>query len=183
MDFRAVIGLAEELAPWCSVRPHVTVDSDALKDRARSLMAAGLTDNHCTAMYLEMDPQALFSIASEGMETTVTLIDGRELRNTPSREFGIIVRFAPDRRSHPGRQWFIVAGLDEAGTAAAGQYLAHHWRTLHALAPAASDFVAVVSLPRFAWWEPSLEYVVTRDARGTLASSTIAQSPPNRPPA
>jgi len=173
MDFRAVMGLAEELAPWASARPHVKVDSDALKDRARSLVAAGLTDNHCTAMYLEVDPQPLFSISSVGMDTFVTLIDGLELRNTPAKEFGIIVRFTPDRQSHPGRRWFIVAGLDEAGTAAAGQYLAREWRTLHGLVAPASDFVAVISLPRLAWWEPTLEHVVSRDAAGATATKTV----------
>lgn len=162
MDIRAVVGLAEELAPWCAFPPRITVDTDALRDRARSFIASGLTDNHCTAMYLLDDPQPLFSITSSGIDTTVTLTDGTLLENTSSREFGLIVRYSPDRIRQPERRWFFVAGLDEAGSAAAGHFLAHQWTQLQSQVDDDDDFVAVVSLPLHAWWEPTLTHVVTR---------------------
>ena len=99
---------------------------------------------------------------SSGIDTTVTLTDGTLLENTPSREFGLIVRYSPDRIRQPERRWFFVAGLDEAGSAAAGQFLAHQWTQLQSQVDDDDDFVAVVSLPLHAWWEPTLTHVVTR---------------------
>lgn len=173
MDFRAVNAVAEELAPWCAHSPRIAVDTDALRDRTRSLIASGLTDNHCTAMYLEDDPHPLFTITSDGVDTTVTLADGHIVENTPAREFGLIVRYSPDRIRQPGRRWFFVAGLDEAGSAAAGTYLAEHWPELAHLVDEHDDFVAVIDLPRHAWWESTLCHLVNRNNQGTLHTTSL----------
>ncbi len=173
MDIRAVLVVAEELAPWCKASPRITTDTDALHDRARSFLASGLTDNHCTAMYLLDDPHPLFTIDSRAIDARVTLVDGHAIENSASREYGIILRYAPDRTRQPGRRWFIVAGLDEAGSAAAGHLLAHEWRNLAQFVNGDDDFVAVVELPLHAWWEPTLTHVVTRDGAGAVSSISV----------
>ena len=174
---RAVISIAEELAPWSALPPRITVDTDALRDRTHSFFASGLTDNHCTAMYLRDDQAPLFSIASEGIETIVTLADGHVVKNSSSREFAVIVRYSPDPRRQPGRRWFLVAGLDEVGSAAAGHYLAQHWQDLSAIVSDWHDFVAVVGLPLHAWWEPTLTHVVSRDRAGAIITIEIEVAP------
>lgn len=177
MDIRAVISIAEELAPWSALPPRITVDTDALRDRTHSFFASGLTDNHCTAMYLRDDQAPLFSIASEGIETIVTLADGHVVKNSSSQEFAVIVRYSPDPRRQPGRRWFLVAGLDEAGSAAAGHYLAQHWQDLSAIVSDGHDFVAVVGLPLHAWWEPTLTHVVSRDRAGAIITIETEVAP------
>lgn len=174
MDFRAVVEVAGELIPWCNRSPHMTTDTEAIRNRANSFIASGLTDNHCTEMYLKVDPHPLFSIHSKDVFTEVVLSDGTPVHNTDSREFGIILRFHPDRSTVPGRRWFIVAGIDEAGSAAAGFFLAHHWKELSQHADEGDDFVAVVSLPHRAWQEPSLDFLVTRGDSGESRSIAVA---------
>jgi hypothetical protein len=174
MDFRAVVEVAGELIPWCSRSPHMTTDTEAIRNRANSFIASGLTDNHCTEMYLQVDPNPLFSIQSQDVWTEVVLSDGTPVHNTDSREFGIILRFHPDRSTVDGRRWFIVAGIDEAGSAAAGYFLAHHWKELARHTDEGDDFVAVVSLPHRAWREPSLTHIVARSATGTSRSVALS---------
>lgn len=173
MDIRAVLSVAEELAPWCSTSPRITTDTDALRDRARSFVASGLTDNHCTAMYLSTDSEPLFHIRSEGLDTEVDLADGYTLSNTEAEESAIIVRYSPDSQRQPNRRWFLVAGLDEAGSAAAGEFLAHQWRNLASRTQPEDDFVAVIHLPRHAWWEPTLSHLLVRDKSSGLRSITV----------
>lgn len=176
MDFQAVVEVAGELIPWCSRTPHMTTDSEAFNKRGLSFVASGLTDNHCTEMYRRVDPDPLFGIQSSEQLTKVELADGTLLINTESREYAIILRYLPDRETFPGRRWFIVAGLDEAGSAAAGFFLAHKWKELAKYVNAKDDFVAVVSLPIRTWREPHLERVVSRDSAGQIRSVSVKNS-------
>ena len=175
LDFQAVVGIAEEIAPWCARPPRITVDSRVLEEGATTFVASGLTDNHLTELYLQTDPHPLFTISSRDMVTTVTIADGHVISNTSAQEFGIIVRFHPQRSRHPDRRWFFVAGLDEAGSAAAGQFLAREWRRLAKLAKPDDDFLAVVSLPRRVWQEPTLDRLLTRSPSGAVAVKDRAQ--------
>ena len=176
MDFRAVVEVAGELIPWCTNSPNMTTDTEAIRNRAISFVASGLTDNHCTEMYLKVDPDPLFTIQSHEMWTQVVLSDGTQVHNTDSREYGIILRFHPDRATVEGRRWFIVAGLDEAGSAAAGYFLAHRWKELAQHTEADQDFVAVVSLPHRAWREPHLEQIITRNGSGQIHHTSFGKS-------
>lgn len=177
MDIRALLEVSSELARWCRRSPTIVVDTDAYHDRARSLVASGLTDNHCTAMYLEVDDKPLFTISSHEDVTWVTLANGHQIRNSSKRERAVILRYSPDRDTAPHRRWFIVAGLDEAGSAAAGRFLGSRWSELDKHVDPEDDFVAVLSLPRYAWQHPSLEYVLTRGTDGLLRSTPVALTP------
>jgi hypothetical protein len=173
MDFRAVVEVAGELTPWCSRLPGMITDTEAYRKRTISFIASGLTDNHCTTLYLKVDPEPLFEIKSSEMFTKIVLPDGTEVHNNDSREYGIILRYHPDRFSKAGRRWFIVAGLDEAGSAAAGYLLAHQWRELARHTNSSDDFVAVVSLPHRSWTEPHLEKIIARDASKVMRNISL----------
>lgn len=173
MDFRAIVEVAGELIPWCSQTPLMTTDSEAYDARAISFVASGLTDNHLTVLYDRVDPAPLFTIDSNEVQTDVILVDGTVLANTDSREYAIILRYSPDRETDPGRRWFIVAGLDEAGSAAAGFFLAHKWTSIAKYTDEEDDFLAVVSLPRRSWTNPHLERVIRRDRSGTVQSVSM----------
>lgn len=76
--------------------------------------------------------------------------DGREFHCDAHRQYGLIVRYAPDRELHAQRRWFIIGGLSPEATIGAGWYLAQHWRHLASCIPADQDFAAVISVPALA---------------------------------
>jgi hypothetical protein len=129
-----------------------------------SFVASGLTDNHCTELYRLADQPSLFAIGSNDGLPTVRLLDGLHVENDRTTEYAIIVRYHPDRHGRPNRRWFLIAGLEEFGSAAAGDFLAREWRTLSKLARKGDDFVAVVALPRGRVASAQLRHVVARDA-------------------
>ena len=115
-------------------------------------------------LYRLADQPSLFAIGSNDGLPTVRLLDGLHVENDRTTEYAIIVRYHPDRHGRPNRRWFLIAGLEEFGSAAAGDFLAREWRTLSKLARKGDDFVAVVALPRGRVASAQLRHVVARDA-------------------
>jgi hypothetical protein len=118
----------------------------------RSFLSFGLSSSVCTYLYLEHAGQhRLFDFVAEApgakARKFARTCDGRDFHSDDVNEYGVILRYAPDRRNHPGRRWFIIGGLGPEGTRGAAWYLAQHWRHLARLTAADQDFVAFISVP------------------------------------
>jgi hypothetical protein len=121
----------------------------------RSFISVGFTSSACTYLYLEhAGRDKLFDIVPEPPGSKRRMYartsDGREFRSDDRNQYGLIVRYAPDRRNHPGRRWFIIGGLGPQGTIGAAWYLAEHWRQLARLTRPDQDFAAFVCVPAMA---------------------------------
>lgn len=163
-DIQGLIEFAGALGYAHVAATSLVVDRTIWNDSQRSFCAAGLTSNHCTNLYLITDKNPLFEILSHNGHPTVRLATGHVLIDDDIREFGIIMRYRPDSAGTPDRRWWLVAGLEAAGTPAAGRFVASKWRTLFECTRPNSDFIAVVSLARGAWHDARLELVVERSS-------------------
>jgi len=76
--------------------------------------------------------------------------DGREFHSDDHSQYGLIVRYSPDREKHHGRRWFMIGGLGPQGTIGAAWYLAQHWRHLGRIVAADQDFAVFVRVPAMA---------------------------------
>ena len=162
-DIQGLMSVAAALGGRQAAIPLLVQDSEIWIQQGRcSFVSSGLTDNHCTEMYRMADPAAMFSISSNLGLPTVTLINGVLVENDARTEYALIVRFAPAPAAAPQRRWFLLAGLEEAGSAAAGDFLARRWQELSHLVKPTEDFVAVVSLPKRGSDAVRLEYVLAR---------------------
>jgi hypothetical protein len=133
----------------------VMTDRKLLDDCDRSFLSFGLWSTACTYLYLERAGQdALFELLPEPARRPARKYartrDGREFRSTLHHQYAMIVRYAPDRRHHPQRRWWLIGGLGPEGTVGAAWYLSRHWRHLAKLVPAGQDFVAFVCVPTIA---------------------------------
>lgn len=142
--------------------PNVMVaDGAILQDCDRSFISFGLSSNDCTHLYIHESRDPLFAIVEDGQGSEyLRLRNGKEYRSTGLRQYGVILRHAPNPEEHPGRRWMLVAGLGPVATPGAGWYLSHHWRALARQMPASRDFVAVISVGSYTDRAPRLEEVL-----------------------
>jgi hypothetical protein len=167
-DIQGLMSVAAALGGRQSEIPLLVQDGEIWKRQGRcSFVSSGLTDSHCTEMYLLADEPPLFSIGSRLGIPTVTLINGILIENNAHREYALIVRFAPARRTVADRRWFLLAGLEEAGSAAAGDFLARQWQDIARHVREGEDFVAIVALDRRGSATVTLEYIRARDEQRT----------------
>lgn len=167
-DIQALLLFASTVKQVSSVSAALIEDRSVWENPKRSFAAAGLTTNHCVMLYLITDNHPLLSIDEQSGHPIVHLAGGPTLVDDDMREFGLILRFAPDPKSNRQRRWWLLAGLEIAGTPAAAYYLHSHWKELEALTDSESDMLAVVSLPRGTWQDPRLEMVIRRPFGSTV---------------
>lgn len=146
--------------------PNVMViDSKIVEDCDRSFISFGLSSNDCTHLYLNESRSLLFQVVEDdGGSEFVRLANGHEFRSTERRQYGLIVRHAPDPVEVPHRRWLLVAGVGPVGTTGAGWYLARHWQTLAKQVPPGRDFAAVISIGSYTDRMPRLEEVLVDGA-------------------
>lgn len=161
-DIQGLIEFAGALGSAHVAATSLVVDREMWADSQRSFCAAGLTSNHCTNLYLVTDSAPLFDVQVLDGHPIMRLVTGHVLVDDESREFGVIVRFRPDPTNAPQRRWWLIAGLEAAGTPAAGRFIASKWSTLAGITQSDSDFLAAISLPRGAWHDARLELVIER---------------------
>jgi hypothetical protein len=167
LDVVGLMAVATKLGGLQTEPTRLVTDTEDLGDTRHSFIAAGLTSNHVTMRYLETDPEPLFRFATRVDDVPIlTLAKGPMLSDSPTAHHAVILRFTPDRRNGGQRRWFIIAGLQEHGTAAAGSYLASQWTTLARATAADEDFVAVVRFPPGLWHDADLVHLVTRAPGG-----------------
>ena len=87
----------------------------------RSFLSFGLWSSACTFLYLEHAREdALFELLREPADAPARVFarthDGREFHCDAHRQYGLIVRYAPDRELHVQRRWFIIGGLSPEAT-------------------------------------------------------------------
>jgi hypothetical protein len=142
--------------------PNVmVVDSKILEDCDRSFISFGLSSNDCTHLYLHESSAPLFQVIEDGAGSEyIKLRSGQEYRSTDRRQYGVIVRHAPDLHEAPQRRWMLVAGLGPVGTTGAGWFLARHWQALSKRVPPECDFVAVISVGSYTDRMPRLQEVL-----------------------
>lgn len=149
-DVKAVMQISSlfDSTPSC---PNVVLpDSAVARASNRAFISVGLSSNACTVRYFNRAKhRSLFTLLPEGdgSRRFARLPDGRTFHSDPRREWGLIVRFAPDPEDVPHRRWFIVGGMGPMGTIGAASYLAGHWQHLAGLVPADRDFAAFVRVP------------------------------------
>lgn len=161
-DIQALLLFASTIEQLTSVPAALVDDRSVWADPTNSFCAAGLTSNHCIDLYRITDRQPLLSIDERGGHPIVHLASGHTLVDDDQREFGIIMRFAPDPERLPNRRWWFVAGLEKSGTPAAANFLNLRWRDLARQTQSDSDLLAVVSVARGTWHDPRLEFVLER---------------------
>lgn len=161
-DIQALLLFASVVEQNSSVAAALIEDRKIWQDSRRSFCAAGLTSNHCVALYAATDRDPMIILDQRDGHPVVHIPSGPSIENNERREFGIAMRFAPDREKYPNRRWWYVAGLGATGTPGAAWYLSTEWRRLSRLSHPDSDFVAVVSLPIGTVYDPRLEYFVQR---------------------
>lgn len=142
--------------------PNVIVaDGLILQDCDRSFISFGLSSNDCTHLYIHESSKPLFVIVEDAQGSEyLRLRNGKEYRSSRLRQYGVILRHAPDPKEHPDRRWMLVAGLGPVATPGAGWYLSRHWRALARQVPADRDFVAVISVGSYTDRAPRLEEVL-----------------------
>lgn len=162
LDVVGLMAVATMLGGRQEEPTRLVTDSDDLGDSTHSFIAAGLTSNHVTMHYLHADPRPLFSFDEREDEVPVLRFrDTTRITDTPTVQHAIILRFSPDRRTEGRHRAFIIAGLQEHGTAAAGAYLAQQWQSLSRRVGPEEDFLAVVRFPAGLWQQAELVRVVT----------------------
>ncbi len=189
-DLEAILHVAGIFGGLSPSRDAVITDRRMVKSCGRSFISFGLGSNACTYLYLDHAAnESLFALRREpaGLpaEMYVVTLDDREFHSDEHKQYGVIVRYAPDRENHPGRRWFLVAGLGPAGTVGAAWYLAQNWRSLAKMTARANDFAAFVSVPVIA---PTSAYLKSEDIvfpRCSVADSDsicrpVAQRRPSR---
>jgi hypothetical protein len=163
-DIQALLYVSSEFESTAT-RPNIMVTDGAILENCdRSFISLGLTSSDCTHLYLNECRRALFAVVEDGKGSEyLRLANGNEYRSTSNRQYGIILRYAPDPGEYPGRRWILVAGVGPVGTPGAGWYLARHWRTLARHVPGQRDFIAVISVGSYTDRAPRLEEVLTDD--------------------
>lgn len=174
-DIQALLLFASVVEQNSAVAAALIEDRKIWTDSRRSFCAAGLTSNHCVALYAATDRDPLIILDPQNGHPVVHIPSGPSVVNNAQREFGIAMRFAPDREKYPNRRWWFVAGLGATGTPGAAEYLSAEWRRLSRLSHPDADFVAVVSLPLDTVHDPRLEYFVQRPA-GTQRREVLFDS-------
>jgi hypothetical protein len=151
-DIEAILYVAGILG-GLAARPDALMTDRTLIDACdRSFLSVGLASSACTYLYLEHAGQdKLFELRPEPSQVTARMFartkDGREFHSDSHNQYGLIVRYAPDRLNHPGRRWFVIGGLGPQGTVGAAWYLAHHWRHLARHAHPDQAFAAFMRVP------------------------------------
>jgi hypothetical protein len=159
-----------------AARPDVLMtDRAVIAECDRSFLSFGLGSSACTYLYLEHAGQdKLFDLLPEPGRMTARMFartsDGRDFHSDAHNQYGMIVRYAPDRIHYPDRRWFLIGGLGPQGTVGAAWYLANHWRHLARHAPADQDFAAFISVPAIA----------PKSARFVSADICVGASSPGR---
>lgn len=166
-DIRALLYVTDVFRST-SAETEMLVDRTILDSAERSFISFGLSSNDCTHLYLEVDPDPLFTIVDDnaGSEFLKVGPDGQEFRSTPDVQYGLLVRYKPETFVAPDRRWFFVAGLGPLGTTAAAKYLQKHWKYLLKVAGPRDDLLAVVSTGRGSEEFPRLEVLYTRGDNG-----------------
>lgn len=146
-DMEALVYLAGLFESNHGRRFELRPDSSAVHQCDCSFMSVGLSSNDCTHLYLTTSERPLFEIVpDENGSEYVRLPDGSEFRSDEERQMGLVLRHTPEPEDHPGRRWFLVAGVGPVGTIGAAWYLAEKWRSLHRQV-VERDFIAVISVP------------------------------------
>lgn len=151
-DLEAILYVAGIFGGLSTSPETLITDRRVVKACNRSFVSFGLGSNACTYLYFDHAAgNALFELRPDpsgvAAKMYVRTADGREFHSDDHNQYGLIVRYAPDRLNHPDRRWFFVAGLGPAGTIGAAWYLAQNWRHLAKEVPAEKDFAAFVSVP------------------------------------
>jgi hypothetical protein len=130
-DLQAIVIVATKLGRYLRDSPLLITDGQAVADGSKSLISFGLTSNAVTDLYLNSDPQPLFTIEDPGGEPALAVkVNGQKqyYGRTADYQHGVILRYRPDPKDYPGKTWIICAGLAAAGTPAAAWNLVHRWR-------------------------------------------------------
>lgn len=151
-DIEAILFMAGIFGGLAARPDSLMTDRRLIDSCDRSFISVGFTSSACTYLYLEhAGPDKLFELVPEPPGSKrrmhVRTGDGRAFKSDDRNQYGLILRYAPDRHNHPGRRWFIIGGLGPQGTIGAAWYLAEHWRHLSRLTSPDQDFVAFVSVP------------------------------------
>lgn len=111
-DIQALLYVSSEFDSTPS-RPNIMVtDTEILEDCSRSFISFGFSSNDCTHLYLHESPEALFAVIEDGSGSEyLRLASGNEYRSTADRQYGVILRYTPDREDFPERRWILVAGV------------------------------------------------------------------------
>ncbi|GAA4601907.1 hypothetical protein BJY16_004064 [Actinoplanes octamycinicus] len=142
----------------------ITVDTSIIDDCARSFVSFGLSSNDCTHLYANEHADPLFTIIEDEVGSEfIRLRNGSEYRSTKRKQYGIILRYAPNPEEFPERRWLLVAGLGPVGTTATGWYLSQHWRQLAGSVPRDKNFIAVLSTGVYTDHAPHLEEICLDD--------------------
>jgi hypothetical protein len=151
-DIEAILFMADIFGGLAARPDSLMTDRRLVESCDRSFISVGFTSSACTYLYLEhAGPDKLFELVPEPPGSKrrmhVRTSGGREFKSDDRNQYGLILRYAPDRRNHPGRRWFIIGGLGPQATIGAAWYLAEHWRQLARLTRPDQDFVAFVCVP------------------------------------
>jgi len=151
-DIEAILHVASIFGGLAAQPDAMMSDRRLIEACDRSYVSFGLASSACTYLYLERAGQeSLFDLVPEYAGIKARMFartsDGREFHSDNHNQYGLIVRYSPDRERSPGRRWFFIGGLGPQGTIGAAWYLTEHWRTIARRVPASQDFVAFVCVP------------------------------------
>jgi hypothetical protein len=160
-DIQALLYVASAFESTVRSPNVIVVDSAIIDDCNRSFISFGLSSNDCTHLYINEAPRPLFEIVEDGEGSEfVRLRNGKEYRSDARRQYGLILRHAPDLQENPQRRWLFVAGLGPVGTTAAGWYLSRHWQSLARRVERQQNFIAMVSTGPYTDRVPHLEEIL-----------------------
>ncbi len=160
-DIQALLYVASAFESTVRCPNVIVVDHAIIEDCNRSFISFGLSSNDCTHLYINEAPKPLFEIVEDGAGSEfVRLRNGNEYRSDARRQYGLVLRYAPDLDEYPQRRWLLVAGLGPVGTTAAGWYLSRHWQNLARRASSQQNFIAIVSTGPYTDRVPHLEEVL-----------------------
>lgn len=151
-DIEAILTVAAVFGGLAPAPDIVLTDRQLISSCDRSFLSFGLASSACTYLYLDhAGPGKLFDLIPEPTTARPRMYaqtgDGRQFHSDDRSQYGLILRYAPDRQNYPGRRWFIIGGLGPQATIGAAWYLAHHWRHLARLTSNDQDFAAFISVP------------------------------------
>lgn len=166
-DMQALLYVAQVFESTTRCPNVIIVDSVIIDDCARSFISFGLSSNDCTHLYINEHSRPLFSIVEDDVGSEfIRLRNGNEYRSDTRRQYGLVVRYAPNPDEYPDRRWLLVAGMGPVGTTAAGWYLSRHWQALSSRVPRRGNFIAVVSTGVYTDRVPHLEEVLVDEPEG-----------------
>jgi hypothetical protein len=177
-DIEAMLDVAAIFEGHAPSAGTLITDRQLITECNKSFVSFGLASSACTYLYLQhAGPGKLFDLIPESAGSPrkyARASDGQEFHSDNQNQYGVILRYAPDPGSHPGRRWFIIGGLGPQATVGAASYLAENWRNLARLTSPDEDFAAFISVPVIAPHGARPAAIIT----GTRSRKPVTQPAP-----